>query len=101
LELLVKQDLNGIGPDQRGILPAGSYKARGTYSGLLDEFKVPDQIKAAPEETISKLREAYDFAAFLENWQDQWDLRITGEDGWQQNRQMLEKTLKKDGAAEK
>jgi hypothetical protein len=107
LELQVKQDLSGIGPVQKGVLPAGTYKARGTYSGLLDEYKLSDQLKEAPKETISKLRKAYEFCAFLENWQEQWDLRITSDEGWlapeqaQQYKQMREKMPKEDDAAEK
>jgi len=102
LELQVKQDLGGIGPEQKGILGAGTYKARGTYSGLLDEFKVPDELKDAPKETINKVRQMYEFTAFLENWQDQWDLHITSENGWltpeqrQRNKQMLENMPKDD-----
>ena len=100
LELQVKQDLKGIGPVQKGVLPAGTYKARGTYSGLLDEYKISDQLKRAPKETISKLRQVYEFTAFLENWQEQWDLRITSEEGWlspgqaQQYQQMRERMPK-------
>ncbi len=107
LELQVKQDLSGIGPVQKGVLRAGSYKARGTYSGLMDEYKVPDQLKAASKETISKLRAATEFTAFLENWQDQWDLRITSEEGWlspeqaDQYRQMRQKMPKEDDGANK
>lgn len=107
LELQVKQDLSGIGPVQKGVLPAGSYKARGTYSGLLDEYKVPDQLKGASEETISKLRKACEFTAFVENWEEQWDLRITSEVGWlppeqaQHYKQMREDMHKEDGAAKK
>jgi hypothetical protein len=49
----------------------------------------------------------YEFVAFLETWQEQWDLRITSEDGWlppeqrQQYQNMLEKMPKEDGAAKK
>jgi hypothetical protein len=107
LELQVKQDLSGIGPLQKGILPAGSYKARGTYSGLLDEYKMPDQLKEAPKQTVDKLRQALEFTAFLENWQEQWDLHITSEEGWlpqeqgQQYKQMLEKMRKEDESGKK
>lgn len=107
LELQVKQDLSGIGPEEKGILPAGIYQAHGAYSGLLDEFKVPAQLKDAPAETLNKLRQDYDHAAFLENWQDQWDLRITGQEGWlapkpqRQIKQPPEKKLENAGPAEK
>jgi hypothetical protein len=106
LELQVKQDLSGIGPEQKGVLPAGTYKARGTYSMLLDEYKLSDQLKEAPKETISKLRKAFDFTAFLESWGEQWDLRITSKEGWlpagqaEAYKQMSEK-MPKDGDAAK
>jgi hypothetical protein len=107
LELQVKQDLSGIGPLQRGTLPAGSYKARGTYSWLFDEYRVPDQLKGASEETISELRKVCEFTALLENWQDQWDLRITSKEGWlppeqaQAYKEKYEKLPKEDDAANK
>jgi hypothetical protein len=97
LELQVKQDLRGVGPLQSGTLPAGSYTARGTYSMLVDEYRVPKQFKDVPKEAVDRLHQMYDFTAGLENWQDQWDLRITSEEGWlspkekQQLKGMLEK----------
>jgi hypothetical protein len=104
LELIVKQDLNGIGPAQTGILPAGLYKSHGVCSGLFDEYltKIPEELKAVPKETIDKLRKQYEFTAFLENWQ--WDLRITSEKGWlspeqQQGYQKILKELQKEDAA--
>ena len=82
IELLVARDLEGIGPTQTGFLPAGTYISEGIYSGLIDEYAVPEEMKNLPEETIGKLREAYEFRAFLENWDQQWSLKITGEEGW-------------------
>ncbi|MDB4746074.1 hypothetical protein OAG52_02675 [Verrucomicrobia bacterium] len=82
IELLVKRDLNGIGPTDTGILPAGSYTSEGSYSGLLDEYALPGQIKDLPDETVAKLREAYEYKAFLENWEQEWSLKMTGEEGW-------------------
>ena len=38
LELTVPKDLAGIGALQTGILPAGKYVSKGTYSGLIDEY---------------------------------------------------------------
>ena len=107
LELRVTQDLQGIGPTETGVLPAGLYKARGTYAGLIDEYKTPEQLKNVPQATLAKLRQAYEFTAFLENWQEQWDLRITGEQGWlpasqrQRFQQMLERSGKENAAGEK
>jgi hypothetical protein len=82
IELHVKKDLNGIGPLETGILPAGTYTAQGTYSGLIDEYDVPDPQNNLPEETIAKLRELYDFKAFMENWEAQWALQGIENKGW-------------------
>jgi hypothetical protein len=107
IELYVKDDLDGIGPLETGILPAGTYKAQGIYSGLLDEYKVPAQSKDLPKETLDKLREMYEFRAYLENWKSQWPLRITGDEGWipaeqrQQMKKMLEQVRKEDETASK
>jgi hypothetical protein len=95
IELHVAKDLEGIGPNQTGTLPAGTYKSKGTYSGLLDEYKVPGSLDSTNKETLDKLRKMYEFKAFLENWQDQWQLRITSEDGWlsPQERQNYDKMM--------
>lgn len=82
IELVTANDLDGIGAMQTGILPAGTYTAEGTYSGLIDKYVVPTSLQNLPEETVGKLRQNYEFRAFLENWEEQWDLHITGEDGW-------------------
>jgi hypothetical protein len=66
---------------------------------------VPDQVKDAPKETLDKMRKMYEFKAFLENWESQWSLRITGDKGWlpaeqrQRMKIMLEKMQKEDEAA--
>lgn len=82
LELHVVKDLDGIGALQTGFLPAGIYKAQGTYSMLTNEYQVPDEFKAMPEETIEKLKKATEFRAFLEDWDTKWPLQITGNEGW-------------------
>ena len=96
IELHVKKNLDGIGSMQTGVLPAGTYTAEGIYSGLIDEYAIPDLAKDLPEETISKLRKRYEFKAFMENWQIQWPLQITGDKGWLSpaQRHQAEKTLK-------
>jgi len=38
LELTVTKDLPGIGGIQTGVLPAGKYTSKGTYSWLVDEY---------------------------------------------------------------
>ena len=100
IELHVKKDLKGIGALQTGILPAGIYKSRGTYSGLVDKYKVPDRLKKRPE-ILDKLRKTYEFKAFLENWKQQWKLKITDDVGWlspeqRQKLQQLQKRLKEE-----
>lgn len=92
LELTVTKDLPGIGSLQTGILPAGKYKSRGTYSGLIDEYDTTFLAKELAKEgkrsleeqqaLLNKLRAMYEYKAFLESWTDQWPLKITGEKGW-------------------
>lgn len=82
IELLVTKDLGGIGPTQTGVLPAGAYTSEGSYSGLIDAYALIGQAKNLPKETVAKLRRAYEFKAFLENWEQQWSLKVTGEEGW-------------------
>jgi len=83
VEFIAKKDLDGIGAIETGILPAGRYVSEGTYSGLIDEFPIsPALRKDASEETISKIRQMYEFKAFLENWETQWSLQITSGEGW-------------------
>ncbi len=60
----------------------GGYTSNGNYSGLIDEYTISEQMKNLPQETVAKLRKAYEFKAFLENWEEQWSLRITSEAGW-------------------
>ena len=51
------------------------------HSGLIDQYVVAGPGNTLPEETVAKLHQAYEFKALLENWEVQWDLRITGEKG--------------------
>jgi len=92
LELTVKKDLPGIGARQSGILPAGTYTSKGTYSGLIDSYytsameaKLAEQNKVSADEQkalLSEIRSMYENKAFLELWEDQWSLKITSETGW-------------------
>ncbi len=98
LELTVTKDLDGIGAIRTGILPAGKYKSRGAYSGLVDEYdtsalaeelaKEGKQSPAEQEELLAKLRAMCEHKAFLESWEDQWPLKITSEKGWLSNKQV-------------
>lgn len=91
LELTVAKDLLGIGAIETGILPAGKYTSKGTYSGLIDEYdtmpwgKELSKEGMPPEEQqalLDKLRAMCEYKAFLESWTDQWPLMITSEKGW-------------------
>lgn len=82
LALTVKSDLAGVGPLFAGVLPKGEYKAKGTYSMLVDEYQVSPQMKDVPKEALDKLREIMNNKALLENWQDQWDVNVTSDRGW-------------------
>lgn len=92
LELTVTKDLPGIGAFQTGTLPAGKYKSRGNYSGLIDEYdttflaeELAKEGKKTPEEQetlLRKVREMCEYKAFLELWKEQWPLVITSEKGW-------------------
>lgn len=101
LELTVTKDLAGIGAVQTGILPAGKYKSRGTYSVLIDEYdttflnkefaeELVKESKKSPAELeglLNKLRAMCEHKAFLESWKDQWSLKITSEKGWLPDKQ--------------
>jgi len=92
LELTVTKNLPGIGALQTGILPAGKYTSKGTYSWLIDEYdttflakELAKEGKKTPTEQealLDKMRQICNYKAFLESWTDQWPLKITGEKGW-------------------
>jgi hypothetical protein len=92
IELTVKKDLQGIGAMQAGMLPAGIYKSKGTYSGLIDEYDTSaiearlteqSRLSADEQETLlNRLCSMYENKAFLESWEDQWPLKITSQTGW-------------------
>ena len=92
LELTVIKDLPGIGALQTGILPAGRYTSKGSYSGLIDKYdttflaqelgKEGKRSAGEQEALLNKMREMLDYKAFMESWMDQWPLKITGEKGW-------------------
>ncbi len=96
IELTVTKDLDGIGAVQTGILPKGNYTSEGVYSGLLDEYKVPKEWESLPEESLEQLRQNVEFRAFMEHWEQQWELEITSEEGWlpEDYRKTFEKSLK-------
>ena len=99
LELTVRKDLAGIGPRQTGTLAAGTYKTRGTYSGLIDDYDVSRIRKelakegkfsaSKQEDLLKKMREMYENKAFLQSWTDQWSLEITSNKGWLTKTQAL------------
>ncbi len=94
IELTVTTDLDGIGSLQTGVLPAGKYVSKGNYSGLVDVldtskaealFRGQSQTGMLTDQqraSLQKVHETADYKAWLENWETQWPLRITGEKGW-------------------
>ncbi|MHC4714282.1 MAG: hypothetical protein ACYTAN_13600 [Planctomycetota bacterium] len=92
IELTVKTDLDGIGALHTGILPAGKYVSAGSHSMLVDVFDTTVMADAMRGETgeltdeqvasLQKMHEMYDYTAFLESWDTQWPLTITGGKGW-------------------
>lgn len=92
LELTVTKDLPGIGALQTGVLPAGTYTCKGSYSGLIDEYdttfwaqeldKEGKKSASKQEALLNKMREMLEYKAFMESWTDQWPLKITSEKGW-------------------
>ncbi len=92
LELTVTKNLEGMGALQTGILPAGTYTSRGTYSWLVDESDtslLAEELKkegrfstSEQEALLKKHHEMVDYRAFLESWKEQWPLIITSEKGW-------------------
>ena len=57
VELLALKDLAGIGALQTGVLAAGTYRAKGTYFGLQDDFDSSQPMSAAQliEKTLDLL----------------------------------------------
>jgi len=104
IELTVKKDLDGIGSLHTGVLPAGKYKSKGAYSGLIDEYNT-DHLDGdkMTKEMIEKVRSTYEYKAFLENWQQQWPLKITSDKGWMEEgkRAAFKKQLKEMEKADK
>jgi len=92
LELTVTKDLDGIGPTETGVLPAGKYTTKGIFSGLTDEIdlsaltaeitKKHGKLTDEDNKLITKMHEMNDYKAFCENWTTQWPLKITGDKGW-------------------
>ncbi len=97
IEFHVTMDLDGIGAMQTGILRAGTYRAQGTYTTLTDEYVVPDMFRALPQETLDKLRKMFEFMASPGDWEPQWALEITGDNGWldPEQRKQVEQLMKK------
>jgi roadblock/LC7 domain-containing protein len=107
VELLVLKDLAGIGVRQTGVLAAGTYRAKGTYFGLQDDFDSSQPMLAAQmidslteqgvtreeAEVIAQMMqgvslamrmnaEAFSFFASTGCWDNLWPLKITSNEGW-------------------
>jgi len=107
VELLVLKDLAGIGALQTGILTAGTYRAKGTYFDLRDDFDSSQPFPAAQMidsltefgatrdeaemmiQTVQGVNlamrmnaEAFSFIAYTGCWENLWPLKITSNEGW-------------------
>ncbi len=93
LRLQVVKAVKGIGPRSSGILPKGLYVTSGNYSGLLDDFQLnqADLYKMIMQDDlsnedkqilISNLFTLYNYTAFMNAWNNQWQIAITTNSGW-------------------
>lgn len=92
LELVAVKDLTGKTSLETGYLPAGTYKAKGKYAALTDEFDsasylaqyVKDGEKPSPGvlDGLAKSRAANEWSAWLTDWDAEWPLKITAKGGW-------------------
>ena len=110
VELIVQEDLEGIGAYQTGILEAGTYRTAGTYYDLRDGPDLPEtsvrpseaeftdsmiQAGNTQEEIEAALRgrrkalsmqartpNVFGPVAFLGCWENPWPLKITYHEGW-------------------
>ena len=107
VQLLVLKDLAGIGVLQTGVLAAGTYRAKGTYFALLDDFDSSQQMSEAQlidslaqegvtgdeAEMIARTMQgvylamrmnagAFRFIAGTGCWETLWPLKITSNEGW-------------------
>ncbi len=109
-ELVLQEDVEGIGAFQTGILEAGTYRTAGTYYGLRDGPDLPEtpvrpseaeftdsmiQAGNTQEEIEAALRgrrqalsmqartpNVFGPVAFLGCWENPWPLKITYHEGW-------------------
>ena len=110
VELIVQEDLEGIGVFQTGILEAGTYRTAGTYFALRDGPDLPEpsvrpseaeftdsmiqggntqeEIEAALRGRRSALSmqartpNLFGPVAFLGCWENPWPLKVTYHEGW-------------------
>ena len=110
VELIVQEDVEGIGGYQTGILEAGTYRTAGTYYSLRDGPDLPEtsvrpseaeftdsmiQAGNTQEEIEAALRgrrkalsmqartpNVFGPVAFLGCWENPWPLKITYHEGW-------------------
>lgn len=93
LRLQVVKPVKGIGPHSSGILPTGLYVTSGSASGLVDQFQLnqaelyrmimANNLSAEDKQIlINDLFAIYNYTAFLNAWNNQWQLSITTDSGW-------------------
>jgi len=82
LELNVITDLDGIGPDNQGILKTGTYTSTGVYSLIIDRYDTSMFGSSMSEKELEALHKTYDYTVFMESWKEKWPLVITEGKGW-------------------
>jgi hypothetical protein len=93
LRLQVVKAVKGIGPQSSGILPQGLYVTSGSYSGLIDNFPLSQsalytmimQDNLGNEDRrilLNELYHIYGNVAFMNAWNNQWQVAITTNSGW-------------------
>ncbi len=86
ITLKVLKDIPGIGSDKKGILKAGTYIAKGElwvvhYEEEIDlSLYIKDYKKLKPAIDNNRNKFAYVY------WYDEWDLKITENKGWMNNK---------------
>lgn len=81
IELLVVEDLEGIGSVMTGVLPRGTYFATGSFALIMDP--APSGLSMEMREKLSlEILSMLEPLAIMECWRQTWDLRPTGDFGW-------------------
>lgn len=102
IELLVVEDLDGIGSVMTGVLARGTYFATGSFALIIDP--APSGLSMEMRQRLSvEILSMLEPQAFMECWRQTWDLRPTGDFGWMppgRGASMLALLERADSAAE-